>query len=131
MTTCRSILVVEDDQMSRYLLVHQLARLGHKQVTAVTNGLEALHWLDQNECRLVLSDCQMPVMDGYEMTRRIRHREYNSGRHTPVIALSAGVLAADRASCIEAGMDDHIAKPVQLATLAAALKPWLRDENDA
>lgn len=131
MSDSRTILVVEDNEMNRHLLVRQLSRLGHTDVALAGNGLEALHWLEQNDCRLVLSDCQMPRMDGYEMTRRIREREHRSGRHTPVIALSAGVMDDDRACCIRAGMDDHIAKPAQLATLDAALRPWMRDEEPA
>lgn len=120
-----TILVVEDNGMNQYLLVRQLARLGHTDVVVVANGEEALRWLDRNACRLVLTDCQMPVMDGYRMTRTIREREYQSGRHMPVIALSAGVMAGDRARCFEAGMDDHVSKPTQLATLERALRPWL------
>lgn len=119
------ILVVEDNEMNRHLLVHQLARLGHDEVAVVGNGVEALDWLALHECRVILADCQMPLMDGYEMTRRIRQRERQSGRHTPVIALSAGVLESDRATCYAAGMDDHVSKPTQLSTLASALKPWL------
>lgn len=126
MTTACTILVVEDNEMNRHLLVRQLARLGHTDVAVARDGLEALRWLEQNQCRAVLADCQMPGMDGYEMTRRIRQRERKTGRHTPVIALSAGVMDDDRACCLKAGMDDHIAKPAQLATLEAALRPWLR-----
>ena len=121
-----SILVVEDNGMNQRLLVRQLARLGHTDVAVVGNGADALRWLEHNECRVVLTDCQMPVMDGYHMTRTIREREYQSGYHTPVIALSAGVMADDRMRCLEAGMDDHVAKPAQLDALERALRPWLR-----
>jgi CheY-like chemotaxis protein len=119
------ILVVEDNQMNQQLLVRQLARLGYGNVVVVGNGAEALEWLSGNACSLVLTDCQMPHMDGYEMTRRIRQRELQSGQHTPVIALSAAVFEEDRTSCFEAGMDDHVSKPTQLATLERALRPWL------
>jgi CheY-like chemotaxis protein len=124
------ILVVEDNGMNQCLLVRQLARLGHTDVVVVGNGEDALCWLAEHDCRLVLTDCQMPVMDGYRMTQVIREREYQSGRHTPVIALSAGVMDEDRARCFEAGMDDHVAKPTQLAALERALRPWLgQDDN--
>jgi CheY-like chemotaxis protein len=123
------ILVVEDNGMNQCLLVRQLARLGHANVVVVGNGEDALRWLEQNSCRLVLTDCQMPVMDGYCMTRAIRQREYQSGRHTPVIALSAGVMTDDRTRCLEAGMDDHVAKPTQLAALERALRPWLGQDE--
>jgi two-component system sensor histidine kinase EvgS len=131
MTQALPILVVEDNLMNQQLLVRQLARLGHGNVVVVGNGAEALAWLDGHSCSLVLTDCQMPQMDGYEMTRRIRQREYQSGLHTPVIALSAAVLDEDRTNCIDAGMDDHVAKPTQLATLARALRPWLGQGGDA
>ena len=126
-----TILVVEDNGMNQCLLVRQLARLGHTDVVVVGNGEEALGWLDRHTCRVVLTDCQMPVMDGYRMTRAIREREFQSGRHTPVIALSAGVMADDRARCFEAGMDDHVSKPTQLATLERALRPWLGQHQPA
>jgi two-component system sensor histidine kinase EvgS len=119
------ILVVEDNQMNQHLLVRQLARLGHLDVVVLADGAQALDWLREHACRLVLADCQMPVMDGYEMTRRLRERERRSGWHTPVIALSASVLDEDRVRCVEAGMDDHVAKPAPLAALERALRPWL------
>jgi two-component system sensor histidine kinase EvgS len=129
MTHARTILVVEDNGMNQCLLVRQLARLGLTDVAVVDNGEDALRWLERNQCLLVLTDCQMPVMDGYGMTRAIREREYQSGLHTPVIALSAGVMVEDRVRCFEAGMDDHVAKPTQLATLERALRPWLGQDE--
>lgn len=127
--THRTILLVEDNELNRRLLLLQLARIGVPDVDAVANGIEALDWLAQYSCRLVLADCQMPGMDGYEMTRRIRAREAaaGSGARLPVVALSAGVLDDDKAICRAAGMDDHIAKPTRLDTLRAALRPWLGD----
>jgi CheY-like chemotaxis protein len=125
MTPTATILIVEDNQMNQLLLVRQLARLGHTDVVVVGNGVEALDWLASHTPCLILTDCQMPVMDGYELARQVRQREYRSGLHTPVIALSAGVMDDDRALCYEAGMDDHVAKPTQLATLERALRPWL------
>lgn len=125
------ILVVEDNQMNQLLLVRQLARLGYGNVVVVGNGLEALVWLADNRCSVVLTDCQMPHMDGYDMTRRIRQRELQTGKHTPVIALSAAVLDEDRTSCFDAGMDDHVSKPIQLATLERALRPWLGQGGDS
>lgn len=125
------ILVVEDNAMNQQLLVRQLARLGHANVAVVGNGAEALQWLEQHACRLVLTDCQMPHMDGYEMTRRIRERERHSGRHMPVIALSAAVMDEDKANCFASGMDEHVSKPTQLATLERALRPWLGPRESA
>ncbi len=122
-----TILLVEDNDMNQRLLVLQLARIGLSDVAVVGNGIEALDWLERNTCRLVLSDCQMPGMDGYEMTRRIRARELArcDAARLPIVALSAGVMEEDKAVCRAAGMDDHIAKPTRLDTLRAGLAPWL------
>lgn len=125
-----TILLVEDNELNQRLLVLQLARLGIQSVHVVGNGIEALDWLDRHTCRLVLADCQMPGMDGYEMTRRIRAREraHPAGAaRLPVVALSAAVLDDDKAACRAAGMDDHIAKPSRLAALHAVLQPRLPD----
>lgn len=124
-----TILLVEDNELNRRLVVLQLARLGVHAVAVVEDGAAALDWLERHTCRLVLADCQMPRMDGYEMTRRIRARERAAGARgrLPVVALSAGVLDDDKAVCRAAGMDDHIAKPTRLDTLRAGLLPWLGD----
>lgn len=125
----KTILLVEDNELNQRLLVLQLARLGIHDVAVVGDGAAALDWLERHTCRLVLADCQMPRMDGYEMTRRIRARERLDGTpaRLPVVALSAGVLDDDKAVCRAAGMDDHIAKPTRLDTLHAGLRPWLGD----
>ena len=73
---------------------------------------------------LILMDCRMPVMDGYEAARIIRGREDSAAR-TPVIALTANALAQDRRRCIEAGMDDYLTKPIHRADVAEALERWL------
>jgi CheY-like chemotaxis protein len=72
--------------------------------------------------RLVLMDCQMPVLDGLGATREIRARE--TGRRTPIVALTAGALHSDEANCLAAGMDGFIAKPIELAKLAEVLSRW-------
>lgn len=120
-----TILIVEDNEMNHRLLVKQLARLGITEVAVAVNGIDALAWLEQHTCTLVLADCQMPLMDGYEMTRRIRAREQRNGDRLAIVALSAGVMQEDRDVCLQAGMDAHIAKPAQLDTLRNALAPWL------
>jgi len=121
----KTILIVEDNEMNQRLLVRQLARLGITDVAVAANGIEALDWLARHSCALVLADCQMPGMDGYEMTRRIRAYERHDGPRLPIIALSAGVMQGDKAVCIEAGMDDHVAKPAQLEILRTTLTAWL------
>ncbi|SFD55055.1 response regulator [Massilia yuzhufengensis] len=120
-----TILIVEDNEMTQHLLVRQLAHLGVTDVAVAANGLDALHWLVEHECRLVLADCQMPEMDGFEMTRRIRAAERFSGKHLPIIAMSAGTVEEDSGQSAAAGMDLHVPKPAQMQALQAALEPWL------
>lgn len=119
------ILVVEDNQMNQHLIVRQLARIGVTDVVLQADGVDALQWLQENRCRLVLADCQMPRMDGYELARRIREAESGTSEHLPIVAMTASVLDEDRKRCLRSGMDGHISKPLQLDTLRVALQPWL------
>ena len=119
------VLVVEDNEMNQQLLLRQLQRAGFAQVVLASNGAEALAWLDQNACLFVIADCQMPEMDGYEMTRQIRLCEQTTGQHLQIIALTASVMDDDRERCAAAGMDDHISKPTQIAILREKLQQWL------
>jgi CheY-like chemotaxis protein/HPt (histidine-containing phosphotransfer) domain-containing protein len=117
-----TLLLVEDNVVNQKVVLARLSRLGYTADVAV-NGAEALERLEHHRYAAVLMDCQMPVMDGYEATSRLRRIE-GSGRHTPVIALTALAMTADRARCIAAGMDDYLAKPVQVEDLVAALDRW-------
>ena len=117
------ILVAEDNPVNQKLAIRQLKRLGIN-ADPVANGAEALEALDRIAYDLVLMDCQMPEMDGFEATRRIREREGHQ-KHTPVIALTANALQGDRERCLDAGMDDYLAKPVSEADLARVLEHWL------
>ena len=122
------VLVVEDNEMNQQLVLRQLQRVGFAHVALVGNGNDALAWLEQHQCLFVIADCQMPGMDGYEMTRRIREREKATGEHLYIIALTASVMDEDRERCADAGMDGHISKPTQIATLRAVLEQWLPPE---
>src|ERR1019366_1589925 len=92
---------------------------------AVENGKEALLFLGQNNYDLVIMDCQMPVMDGYEAAREIRKLEKASGGHLPIIAATADATSGDRKKSFEAGMDDYITKPIEFEKFSALVKKWI------
>jgi signal transduction histidine kinase/CheY-like chemotaxis protein len=106
------ILLVEDEYINRTLAVTVLAREGWK-VDVAENGLQALDLLQKNSFDLVLMDIQMPEMDGYETTRRIRRREERTGTRLPVIAMTAYAVKGDQEKCLAAGMDGYIPKPIR------------------
>lgn len=117
------ILVVEDAEVNRDLLAEILASHGLR-VRLAENGLEALSEVAKRMPAAVLMDCQMPVMDGYEATRKLR--QDSRYRSLPVIALTAHALSGDRERCLDAGMNDYLAKPVEVRDLLATLERWLK-----
>jgi PAS domain S-box-containing protein len=116
------ILVVEDNPVNRELAAEQLRVLGY-QGEIVGNAQAALDALSQQNYDLVLMDCEMPLMDGYEATREIRRRE-SGGRHVVIVAMTANATQEQRGQCLEVGMDDFLSKPVRLQTLEAMLASW-------
>lgn len=117
------VLVAEDNPVNQKVAFGMLKRLGCG-ADMVANGREALRALESGSYDLVLMDCQMPEMDGFDATAEIRRRE--AGRsHTPIVAMTAYTLKGDRDRCIAAGMDDYLAKPVGLDALRAVLHRWL------
>jgi len=118
------VLVAEDNPVNQMITRRQLERLG-VEVELVSNGREALDRLARGGFSLVFMDCQMPVMDGYAAARAIRERERRDGGHQPIVALTASALAEERSLSIEAGMDDHLAKPVNTAALRSAIERWV------
>jgi PAS domain S-box-containing protein len=117
------VMVADDNIVNQKVARRMVERLGLRADVAA-NGLEAVEMSQLAPYDLILMDCQMPEMDGYEATREIRRRE-GLNRRTVIIAMTAEALTGARAKCIEAGMDAYIAKPVRLADLAEALRSWL------
>jgi CheY-like chemotaxis protein len=115
------ILLAEDNIVNQKIIRTLLERAGHS-VEVAPNGRVALAAHQRQEFDLVLMDIQMPEMDGFEAVARIREAERTSGRHTPVIALTAHAMAEDRDRCIAAGMDDYVSKPVQKQQLFEAIQ---------
>lgn len=121
----RTVLVVEDNAINRRVVSAMLGQLGYRIDSAI-NGDEALRKLDAQRFDVVLMDCQMPVMDGLEATRKLRERKcYNN---LPVIAMTAQARSEERDACIAAGMDDHLVKPVTKDMLSAMLSKHLSRE---
>jgi CheY-like chemotaxis protein len=120
-----SLLLVEDNPVNQRVAVGLIRKLGY-DVEAVSSGSEAIEAVRASSYQAILMDCQMPEMDGFEVTARIRQMEGEAAT-TPIIALTANALPGDRERCLEAGMDDYIPKPLQMARLAEVLGRWTRN----
>jgi two-component system, sensor histidine kinase and response regulator len=117
------ILLAEDNAVNRKLATLMLDKLGYRTDTA-NNGVEAVMAFDERRYDLILMDCFMPEMNGFEATREIRARE-KIGQHTPIVALTANTQKGDREECLAAGMDDYLTKPVHENALVEILQRWL------
>lgn len=124
------VLLVEDNAANMRVTKALLEILGC-EVTPAFNGLEAVEAYRKGTFDLVLMDCQMPEMDGYEATRTIRQFETVQGRRTPIVALTAHAMAGSRESSLAAGMDDQLTKPLTMAALTAKLTEWLAGAKTA
>jgi CheY-like chemotaxis protein len=116
------VLVAEDNPVNQKVAVKMLERLGVRADVAL-NGREAIDMLETMPYDLILMDCHMPDVDGYTATAEIRRRY--AERRVPIVAMTAEAMEGCRETCLEAGMDDYIAKPVKLADLSDALEKWL------
>jgi CheY-like chemotaxis protein len=124
------ILLVEDNPANLRVTQALLETLGCDVRTAV-NGKHAVASYRDGEYDLVLMDCQMPEMDGYQATRAIRHFEAMLGRFTPIVALTAHAMDGSRDECLAAGMNDQLSKPLTLAALTSKLLEWLSADRPA
>ena len=114
------ILLADDNPTNRYVATSMIEAFGH-QIVAVSDGAQALAQVKETSFDLVLMDVQMPEMDGYEATGQIRRHESGSETRLPIIGLTANAMKGDREACLEAGMDDYVAKPVRWETLREAI----------
>ena len=119
------ILVAEDNPVNQRVAKGLLRKLGFTCEVA-NNGRKAADVLRESEFDLVLMDCQMPEMDGFEATRLIRAREARADSRIPIVAMTANAMSGDREQCLDAGMDDYISKPVNPAELEVVIERWVR-----
>ena len=124
------VLLAEDNDVNQFLAARVLEKQGHTLAVAKT-GEEALALLDESTFDLVLMDVQMPTMDGLEATRLIRDREKENGGHLPIIAMTANAMKGDRESCLEAGMDEYVSKPLHPQELFDAMARALAGKPSA
>lgn len=117
------ILLAEDNSINQMVALGLLQKLGYIADTAL-NGLEVIEALERTPYDIILMDCQMPEMDGYETTQRIRAAQKSSPR---IIAMTANALRGESERCLAVGMDDYLSKPVRLETLRAMLSRWMPD----
>lgn len=116
------ILVVEDEKINQIIAINVLEKLGY-QVELVNNGQECLEKISQHSYPLILMDCQMPILDGYDTTRQLRLRE--DTKHIPIIGLTAFAMKGDREKCLKVGMNDYLSKPFTIKQIAELINKWL------
>ncbi|MCC6978405.1 MAG: response regulator [Candidatus Melainabacteria bacterium] len=121
------ILVVDDNKVNQKVMTALLDRLALASEIA-NDGQEAVDMAGRNKYSVILMDCHMPVMDGFEATKAIRKLESAAGTYTPIIAVTAMAMAGDRERCIASGMDDYMSKPVDKDLLKIKLNHWLRED---
>lgn len=124
-----TVLLAEDNPVNQMVTQLQLKKLGY-ECSVVSTGGEAVQAAEKGGYALILMDCQMPEMDGLEATKAIRKAEALTGRHVPIIGLTAHAMGGDREKCIASGMDDYLSKPASIDQLSTSLKKWItKTEN--
>lgn len=123
-TMRQRVLVVEDNRINQQVALGRLENMGF-DVHLASNGEEALSIVNKESFDLIFMDCQMPVLDGFQATKRIRQNEAYGKKRIPIIAMTAHVMAGDREACMRAGMDDYVAKPFKTEELKLVVDRWL------
>ena len=124
------ILAVDDHPVNQIFVQKLLKRLEFHNVDLAGDGQQALDMIADNNYDLVLMDCQMPGLDGYQATTMLREQEQGGNRHLPVIALTANAMVGDRKKCIQSGMDDYLSKPIKPDKLLALIQKWVHVEDE-
>ncbi len=126
------VLLAEDHLLNQAFMRRLLPRLGLEHFEIVESGKAVLEAVDKDEYDLILMDCHMPVMSGYDATKEIRKREKSAGGHLPIVAMTADAMTGTRDRCLKAGMDDYISKPINAEELRYILGRWITfpDEQD-
>ncbi|MCP4745595.1 MAG: response regulator [Desulfobacteraceae bacterium] len=128
-TRACKILLAEDNNINSMMVVKLLSKKGHETIAAV-NGRQTVSIWQNEHFDLILMDIQMPLMDGFLATSKIRIHEQTTGGHIPIIAMTAHALKGDRSRCIEAGMDDYLAKPINPDELYDIIEKWSGNKGD-
>ena len=119
----RKILLVEDNPVNQTVIDAMLSSLGY-EVSMVSDGAQAIHRANTEAFTAILMDCRLPIIDGYEATRQIR--QLSGCTDVPIIALTANALQGDREACLQAGMNDYLAKPFKRTDLEQILRRWVQ-----
>lgn len=127
---CVRVLVAEDNPVNQMITLKMLKKLGY-HADAVASGKEALDALNERPYDLILMDCQMPIMDGYEATMAIRASRTLPNPHIPIVAMTANAMEGDREECLKVGMDDYITKPITPKGLNSVLIKWTQKQKAA
>jgi|GEM_PF-754536 len=123
------VLVAEDHPLNKLLIEKVMEKLGIKNFYVAENGIEVLRVLEEKTYDVIFMDCHMPEKNGYDTTEDIRRREYGTGSHIPIIAMTANAMVGDREICLRCGMDDYISKPIDIDELTDIMSQWVKFPN--